>query len=194
MGSIAAGAEHLVHPRLYRTVGHAEARHEHAGGLPGTGGEAMSRASDGFNPAGWRSVTMLLFFGLAAAGLAGRALYLQVLDKQFLLTQGAERHLRVEEIPAHRGMILDRNGEPLAVSTPVDSIWINPQELSQAPGKLPELARALGVSSAALTKQLRDSGDKEFLYLARGLDPYDAQRVTALGIPGVYTQREYRRY
>ncbi|HLW74606.1 MAG TPA: penicillin-binding protein 2 [Gammaproteobacteria bacterium] len=154
----------------------------------------MSRASDGFNPAGWRSVTMLLFFGLAAAGLAGRALYLQVLDKQFLLTQGAERHLRVEEIPAHRGMILDRNGEPLAVSTPVDSIWINPQEASEALGRMPELARALNEKPVELMKLLHQNHDKEFVYLMRGLDPYAAQQVMALGIPGVYTQREYRRY
>jgi len=144
--------------------------------------------------AGWRSVAVLLFFCAIALGLVGRAVYLQVVDQGFLVGQGDERHLRVVEMPAHRGMILDRNGEPLAVSTPVDSVWMNPQELSQAPGKLPELAKVLGIPGVALAKQLRDNQDKEFVYLARGLDPYDAQRVTALGIPGVYTQREYRRY
>ncbi|HEV2110411.1 MAG TPA: penicillin-binding protein 2, partial [Gammaproteobacteria bacterium] len=154
----------------------------------------MSRAQPLPVAAGWRSVAVLIFFCLVALGLVGRAVYLQVLDQGFLVGQGKERHLRVEEIPAHRGMILDRNGEPLAVSTPVDSIWMNPQELSQSPGKLSLLAKALGVSNAALGKQLRDAGDKEFVYLARGLDPYDAQRVMALGVPGVYTQREYRRY
>lgn len=154
----------------------------------------MSRFPEGFNPAGWRSVVVLLFFGLTAAGLLGRAVFLQVLDKQFLLTQGAERHLRTVEMPAHRGMILDRNGEPLAVSTPVDSIWINPEEAASTMERMPELARALGESPAELAKLLKANRDKEFVYLVRGLDPYASQQVMALGIPGVYTQREFRRY
>jgi cell division protein FtsI (penicillin-binding protein 3) len=154
----------------------------------------MSRAPESFNPAGWRSVAVLLFFGLTAFGLGGRAVYLQVLDKQFLLDQGAERHLRVVQIPAHRGMILDRNGEPLAVSTPVDSIWMNPEELAAAKQRLPELARALGENTATLAKLLHDNQEREFVYLVRGLDPYAAQQVIALGIPGIYAQREYRRY
>ncbi|HSC47353.1 MAG TPA: penicillin-binding protein 2 [Gammaproteobacteria bacterium] len=155
----------------------------------------MSRdAEQEFRPWGWRSVAVLLFFTAVATALSGRAVYLQVLDKQFLLDQGAERHLRVVEIPAHRGMILDRNGEPLAVSTPVDSVWMNPQELSAALGRVPELAHALDMPAQAILKLLREGDDKEFVYLARGLDPYAAGQVTALGIPGIYTQREYRRY
>ena len=154
----------------------------------------MSRLPKGYNPAGWRSVVVLLFFGLTTVGLMGRAVYLQVLDKQFLLTQGAERHLRTTEMPAHRGMILDRNGEPLAVSTPVDSIWINPEEAADGLGRMPELARALSVSPTELAKLLNANREKEFVYLMRGLDPYAAQQVMALGIPGVYTQREFRRY
>lgn len=147
-----------------------------------------------FPAAGWRSLAVLAFFCLVAASLVGRAVYLQVVDQGFLVGQGEERHLRVMEIPAHRGMILDRNGEPLAVSTPVDSVWMNPRELSAGLGRLPELARALNMPGNALSKLVRDNHDKEFVYLARGLDPYDAERVTALGIPGIYTQREYRRY
>jgi cell division protein FtsI (penicillin-binding protein 3) len=155
-------------------------------------GAASLEQKPGASATGWRSVALLAFFTLVAAGLIGRAVYLQVLDKQFLLTQGAERHLRVVEMPAHRGMILDRNGQPLAVSTPVDSIWMNPQEMSAA--SVPQLARALGARSADLARLLKTSGDKEFVYLARGLDPYAAQQLMALDIPGVYTQREYRRY
>ena len=154
----------------------------------------MNRMQQESRSAGWRSVAVLLFFCLVATGLVGRAVYLQVVEQGFLVGQGEERHLRVMEMPAHRGMILDRNGEPLAVSTPVDSVWMNPQELSEALGRVPELAKALGAKNADLMKLLRDNHDKEFVYLARGLDPYDAERVTALGIPGVYTQREYRRY
>ncbi|MGA9852173.1 MAG: penicillin-binding transpeptidase domain-containing protein [Gammaproteobacteria bacterium] len=142
----------------------------------------------------WRSIAVLGVFILAAVALIGRAVYLQMFDNQFLQDQGKERHLRVVQIPAHRGMILDRNGQPLAVSTPVDSIWMNPQEISDALGRIPELARALGLRSADIAQLVRQNHDKEFVYLVRGLDPYAAQRVLALDIPGVYSQREYRRY
>ena len=115
------------------------------------------------------------------SGLLGRAVYLQVLDKQFLLDQGDERHLRVVEMPAHRGMILDRNGQPLAVSTPVDSIWMNPQEFSTA-ARPPPLAKVLGIHSRHdLMALLRQNHDKEFVYLARGLDPYAAQQADGAG-------------
>ena len=146
----------------------------------------------GASALGWRSVAVLGLFVLVATSLVGRAVYLQVLDKQFLLDQGAERHLRVLPMPAHRGMILDRNGEPLAVSTPVDSIWMNPQEVEGA--DVPRLARALGAKPSDLSRLLKNSAEKEFVYLARGMDPYAVQQLTALGIPGVYSQREYRRY
>ncbi|HEX7966405.1 MAG TPA: penicillin-binding transpeptidase domain-containing protein [Gammaproteobacteria bacterium] len=155
-------------------------------------GAAPVEQKPGASALGWRSVAVLGCFALAAMGLIGRAVYLQVLDKQFLLDQGAERHLRTLQMPAHRGMILDRNGEPLAVSTPVDSLWMNPQELPAA--SVPLLARALGAKPADLGHLLKNSAGKEFVYLARGMDPYAAQQVKALGIPGVYTQREYRRY
>ncbi|MGA9854430.1 MAG: penicillin-binding transpeptidase domain-containing protein [Gammaproteobacteria bacterium] len=142
----------------------------------------------------WRSVLVLGMLTLAAVALLGRAVYLQMLDNQFLKDQGSERHLRVVQIPAHRGMILDRNGQPLAVSTPVDSIWMDPQEISNALGRIPQLANALGVTSHAVMSLLHQNHDKEFVYLMRGLDPYSAHNVLALGIPGVYSQREYRRY
>ncbi|HEX5339943.1 MAG TPA: penicillin-binding protein 2 [Gammaproteobacteria bacterium] len=151
----------------------------------------MQGQNTGWN---WRSLAAMAIFALAAAILLGRAIYLQVVDKQFLQTQGKERHLRVVEVAAHRGMILDRNGEPLAVSTPVDSIWMNPQELSGATQRLPELANTLGIHVADVNALLRQNGDKEFVYLVRGLDPYVAQKVMALEVPGVYSQREYRRY
>jgi cell division protein FtsI (penicillin-binding protein 3) len=153
---------------------------------------APQEQKPGASAVGWRSVAVIGMFVLVALGLAGRAVYLQVLDKQFLLDQGAERHLRVQPMPAHRGMILDRNGEPLAVSTPVDSLWMNPQELDGT--DVPRLARVLGAKPADLSRLLKNNAEKEFVYLARGLDPYAAQQVTALGIAGVYTQREYRRY
>ncbi|MHB8406012.1 MAG: peptidoglycan D,D-transpeptidase FtsI family protein [Gammaproteobacteria bacterium] len=142
----------------------------------------------------WRSILVLGVFTLAAIALLGRLVYLQMFDNQFLQDQGKERHLRVVQIPAHRGMILDRNGQPLAVSTPVDSIWMNPQEISAVSGRIPQLAHALGMRSHDVMSLLRQNHDKEFVYLVRGLDPYAAHKVMALNIPGVYTQREYRRY
>ncbi len=142
----------------------------------------------------WRSMLVLGVFTLAAVALLGRLVYLQMFDNQFLQDQGKERHLRVVRIPAHRGMILDRNGQPLAVSTPVDSIWMNPQEISPVSGRIPQLAHALGVRSHDVMSLLRQNHDKEFVYLVRDLDPYAAHKVMALNIPGVYTQREYRRY
>jgi cell division protein FtsI (penicillin-binding protein 3) len=153
----------------------------------------MTRSTE-FQAWGWRSVALLLFFTGIAAALGGRAVYLQILDNKFLLDQGSQRDLRVIQMPAHRGMILDRNGQPLAVSTPVESVWVNPEGLAPAAARVPELARSLGFAAADIRKLLRDNQDKEFVYLARGLDPYAAERVMSLGIPGVYTQREYRRY
>lgn len=140
-------------------------------------------------------VTLIgVFFGLLASSLIARAVHLQVLNKDFLNHQADARHLRVEKISAHRGTITDRNGEPLAISTPVDSIWANPKELAPAVDDVPQLARVLGVDSQQLIRRITRSMDKEFLYLKRRLSPEKAQEVLALELPGVNVQREYRRY
>jgi cell division protein FtsI (penicillin-binding protein 3) len=133
-------------------------------------------------------------FALVAASLVARAVYLQVLETEFLNQQADTRHLRTEKISAHRGTITDRNGEPLAISTPVDSIWVNPREFAPAVDSVPDLARALGVDSQTLMRRITRSMDKEFLYLKRHLNPEAAQAVLALKLPGVNVQREYRRY
>jgi cell division protein FtsI (penicillin-binding protein 3) len=131
---------------------------------------------------------------LGVMTLLGRALYLQLHEREFLLGEGDARHQRVMPIPAHRGMIVDRNGEPLAISTPVDSVWANPQETLPARDQLPTLARLLGTSEAALLSQLEGRSEREFVYLKRGVDPDAARQVMALNIPGINLQREYRRY
>ena len=131
---------------------------------------------------------------LAAVGILARAVYLQLIDKDFLQEQGNDRYLRTVAIPAHRGMILDRNGEPLAVSSPVDSLWAVPEVLLENQDQLPRLAQALGMKAGELEQRLSDREGREFLYLRRHLTPDLAQRVLALQIPGVYSQREYRRY
>jgi cell division protein FtsI (penicillin-binding protein 3) len=129
-----------------------------------------------------------------AAALMGRAVNLQLVDHSFLASQGDARFSRVATITAHRGNIVDRNGEPLAVSTPVDSVWVNPRELSGSIEQLPHLALALGADRAELTRRVSSNLDRDFLYLARGMTPTDAQRVRQLNLSGVYLAREYRRY
>jgi len=135
-----------------------------------------------------------LVFVLAAGALAARAVQLQVFNRDFLNEQADTRHLRTEKISAHRGTITDRNGEPLAISTPVDSIWANPRELAVAVDEVPQLARALDMDSELLMRRITRSMDKEFLYLKRHLSPEQAHRVLALSLPGVNVMREYRRY
>ncbi len=142
-----------------------------------------------------RRVTLVLaFFALLASSLVARAVHLQVLDKDFLNQQADTRHLRTEKISAHRGTITDRHGEPLAISTPVDSIWANPKEFASAVDSVPRLAKTLGVDSQMLMRRITRSMDKEFLYLKRHLNPEQAADVLALNLPGINVQREYRRY
>jgi cell division protein FtsI (penicillin-binding protein 3) len=141
-----------------------------------------------------RATLVLMFFAMIAMALGARAVHLQVLNKEFLNQQADTRHLRTEKISAHRGTITDRNGEPLAISTPVDSVWANPKELAPAVDSVPKLARILGIDSQLLIRRITRSMDKEFLYLKRHLSPEQAQQVTALKLPGVNVQREYRRY
>lgn len=126
--------------------------------------------------------------------LVGRAVDLQVINKDFLQNQGDARYLRVVEVAANRGMITDRNGEPLAISTPVDSVWADPRELVKVPGRWSQLARVLRLDAGELRQRLADYSDREFMYLKRHVDPATARRVQALGVAGVSLQREYRRY
>jgi cell division protein FtsI (penicillin-binding protein 3) len=142
----------------------------------------------------WRSMLVLTLVVLGAAGLAARAVELQLVDHGFLAKQGDDRSLRVVKIAAHRGAIMDRNGEPLALSTPVDSIWVNPQEINENIDQLPKLAKALQQEPQALARRITSNLDREFLYLERHMPPEQAAIVKSLGIPGVYSLREYRRY
>jgi cell division protein FtsI (penicillin-binding protein 3) len=131
---------------------------------------------------------------LAAVALFGRSVQLQVLDRQFLAEQGDMRHARVATMPAHRGAVLDRFGEPLAVSSPVDTVWVNPPEFAEAGDGIAKLARALKRNKQWLAQRVTSNLDRQFLYVARHMDPAEAAKIRALGIPGVYLLREYRRY
>ena len=134
----------------------------------------------------------LMLTGFAV--LAGRSGQLQLLDREFLQGQGDMRHLRVVQVPAHRGMIVDRNAEPLAISTPVQSVWVNPKELVASPADRSRMARLLGLSADKLQRLLGQRQDREFVYLRRHIAPDRAQQVMSLDVPGVYLQQEYRRY
>jgi cell division protein FtsI (penicillin-binding protein 3) len=130
----------------------------------------------------------------AAGALVGRAVDLQLVDHGWLASQGDARFSRVAAIAAHRGSITDRYGEPLAVSTPVDSVWVDPKDLAGNLEQLPKLASTLGIDRQELARRISSNTQREFLYVARGLQPAEADRVKALAIPGVNLAREYRRY
>jgi cell division protein FtsI (penicillin-binding protein 3) len=131
---------------------------------------------------------------LAGAGLAAQAVYLHTLRTQFLRGQGDARALRTVPVNAHRGMLLDRNGEPLAISAPVDSVWVVPADFAKARERWPELGRVLGMSTAQLSAIVSARADKRFAYLKRAVPPELADAALALKLPGVYRQRAYRRY
>jgi cell division protein FtsI (penicillin-binding protein 3) len=137
-------------------------------------------------------VAMVL--ALSSSALIVRAVDLQVVRKDFYQEQGDQRFLRDIPIAVSRGTIFDRNGEPLAVSTPVDSIWANPVDVLGAADRLPQLAKALGLDEDDLKQKLVQRSDKEFVYLKRHLNPDDAKAILALDIPGVASEREFRRY
>ncbi|MFJ2540685.1 peptidoglycan D,D-transpeptidase FtsI family protein [Pseudomonas sp. NPDC087614] len=142
----------------------------------------------------WRFRLMLALLGVMVAAICWRIIDLQVVDRDFLKGQGDARSLRHIPIPAHRGLITDRNGEPLAVSTPVTTLWANPKEMQSAKEKWPALATALGQDPKALTERLEAQANKEFIYLVRGLTPEQGQAVLDLKVPGVYGIEEFRRF
>ncbi|HEX7271668.1 MAG TPA: penicillin-binding protein 2 [Casimicrobiaceae bacterium] len=131
---------------------------------------------------------LLLLFGV----LLARSLYLQSFNNEFLQGQGSSRYSRDLEIPAHRGRILDRFGEPLAISTPVKAIWAWPDKVEASPQQLRSLAASLEIDPSALEAKLEHGND--FVYLKKAVAPEVAARVAALGISGVHDDDEYRRY
>ena len=136
--------------------------------------------------------------GFAALGavLICRAVYIQVLHADYYREQGANRHLRTVTISAHRGDLLDRSGRPLAISTPIDSLWAVPAKLAEAPAKLREMATLLGLDPDELSKRVVQSAGwgREFMYIKRHVLPEVVASVQALNVEGVDVQREYRRF
>lgn len=137
---------------------------------------------------------MLSLFILIVTVLLGRAIYLQIIHKDFLQTQGTARHQRVLTLPAYRGRLLDRHGSPLAISTPVESVWVNPKQFVDALPQWEALAEILELSFTELNALLAGRLQREFVYLKRHVSPAIAERVRDLNLPGVFLQQEYRRY
>ncbi|SDO81822.1 peptidoglycan D,D-transpeptidase FtsI family protein [Ectopseudomonas guguanensis] len=142
----------------------------------------------------WRFRLVLALLALMVGAIAWRMLDLQVLDHDFLKAHGDARSVRHIPIPAHRGLITDRNGEPLAVSTPVTTLWANGKELQAAREQWPTLAAALGQDPANFAARLEQNKEREFMYLVRGLTPEKGQSVLDLKVPGVYAIEEFRRF
>lgn len=132
--------------------------------------------------------------GLFAGAVGARAVDLQLLRSDFLRDQARVRHVRTVPVPAHRGMLTDRSDEPLAISTPVWSIWADPEPLMAARDRWPELAEALDMSPSRLADRITGAATREFVWLRRRLTPSAADAVLALDVPGVARRREYRRY
>lgn len=142
----------------------------------------------------WRFRLVLALLALMVGAIAWRMLDLQVLDHDFLKAHGDARSVRHIPIPAHRGLITDRNGEPLAVSTPVTTLWANGKELQAGRERWPALAAALGQEPKAFAERLQQNKEREFMYLVRGLTPEKGQSVLDLKVPGVYAIEEFRRF
>ncbi|WP_416427465.1 penicillin-binding protein 2 [Pseudomonas sp. App30] len=142
----------------------------------------------------WRFRVLVALLGIMVGAIVWRIVDLQVIDHDFLKGQGDARSVRHIPIPAHRGLITDRNGEPLAVSTPVTTLWANPKEMQADKSKWPALAAALGQDPKELSTRLDAQATKEFIYLVRGLTPEQGQTVLDLKVPGVYGIEEFRRF
>lgn len=143
---------------------------------------------------GWRLSLVWLALALAVVALVWKLLTLLLVDRDFLQGQGDARTIRTEPLIAHRGMITDRNGEPLAISTPVKSIWINPREIARDEAAVLRLAQSLQLNEDSLLATVQANSEREFLYVRRRMAPAEADSVLAMNLPGVYARQEYQRY
>ena len=134
------------------------------------------------------------FFIMLLGILIWRMLDLMVFDRQFLRGQGNARSLRVVDIPAYRGMITDREGVALAVSTPVQSLWVNPKVFKPTPSQLKQLSALLDETPKQISMHIKAMHKRGFVYLRRQMTPMQAKEIDALKIPGVHFQEEFKRY
>jgi cell division protein FtsI (penicillin-binding protein 3) len=141
-----------------------------------------------------RFVMLSLFFIAILGILVWRMISLMILDRSFLQGQGDARSVRVVNTPAFRGMIFDRQGAAIAVSTPVQSVWLNPKKFDPTPDELKQLAKILHKKPKNIAEKVRRVEARGFVYLKRHLNPTQAQKIEALHIPGVNFKQEFKRY
>ena len=164
-----------------RTVGHMQA-------------DKQNDEQDDIVDLAWRRWLVLGCMSACAAALFWRAVDLQIVDNEFLQREGRARYLRTVSVPAHRGKIMDRNGVVLAVSTPVDSVWVNPKEIDTSSAEWDALVQLLGLDAQRIRDVITSRRAREFVYLKRHLPPAQARSAQLAAPAGVYLQREYRRY
>lgn len=141
----------------------------------------------------WRRRFLLVIVLICFAALLGRSVYLQSFHKRFLQEKGDARYSRTLTLSAHRGKITDRYGELLAISSPVESVWANPSDVTISELQTKKLADLLELKVGGINKKLAKS-EREFVYLKRRLSPELAVQIMKLGVSGIYLQREYKRY
>lgn len=141
----------------------------------------------------WRRRVLLMLVLSGFAALLGRGVYLQSFHKGFLQEKGDERYSRTLTLPSHRGKITDRYGELLAISSPVESVWASPPDVEINAAQTKKLADLLHAKTEEINKKLANS-ERGFVYLKRRISPELAAQVMKLGVPGIYLQREYKRY
>ena len=142
----------------------------------------------------WRYWLLLGFLSLCALSLVYRAVDLHVFEQAFLAGQGDARTIRFEKLEAHRGVIMDRHGSPLAISAPVETVYADPRYLNLKQSELAKLATALDLSTKWLSNKIERNKSKRFIYLKRKMAPHEVKKVLALNLDGIYSRREYKRY
>ena len=160
---------------------------------PGIGVDGLERPS-GSLPRRWRVQLVVAALAASAVGLLGRAVYLNLNQGDFLRDEGNARHVRTVKSHAPRGVIRDRHGTALAMSTAIESIWIDPREAVRERDRWSALAAAAELDPEELARKLDERSERSFVYLRRHVEPDVAARVRALGLAGVYVEREFRRY
>ena len=142
----------------------------------------------------WRGRFILIGFAVMAALSVSRAFHLQVIERDFLRSEGDKRQVRNLTIPGHRGAILDRNGEPLALSAPVSSVWVVPDAVLADPESVKRLAEGLGRAPSELQTFLAARKGRQFVYLREQISPHEARRLLDLKVPGVFSESDFARY
>lgn len=142
----------------------------------------------------WRFHLIFVLFIVFTGLIIARLIHLQVAHTDFLQQQGKARTVRIVDIPSYRGMITDRRGTPIAISTPVYAVWMNPKHYEPTKKQVKELAKCLELTPQALQEKIAPHAHRAFLYLKRGVTPDVAEKIQALGISGIALKKEFRRY